>query len=241
MNLKGVEVHPAANIFPMMSDVELKALAEDIKLHGQRDWCVRYKGKLVDGRNRWKACELIGIEPDVCDRDDEDTFDPVAYVLSTNLHRRHLSTAQRAMAAAELKKLLEPEAKERKRAGKSADGKAGGRGKAKNLGENLPQGNSKTRDQAAAMLNVSGRSVDHAATVLTKGSGELIAAVKSGAISLSRAASAAKKTEKPKQLQKAMAKPKKEKPSYFDKLKTIWDKSDETTRCLFRNYIDGNL
>lgn len=238
MNLKGVEVHPAANIFPMMSDVELKALAEDIKLHGQRDWCVRYKGKLVDGRNRWKACELIGIEPDVCDRDDEDTFDPVAYVLSTNLHRRHLSTAQRAMAAAEVKKLLEPEAKERKRAG----GKAAGKGRPKQDMANLPQANnSTTRDQAAAMLNVSGRSVDHAATVLTKGSGELIAAVKSGAISLSRAASAAKKTEKPKQLQKAMAKPKKEKPSYFDKLKTIWDKSDETTRCLFRNYIDGNL
>lgn len=69
-----------------------------------------------------------------------------------------LNESQRAMVSARLKKLLEPEAKERKSAGQ----KAGGRGRKKNLVENLPPSNCKTRDQAASMLNVSGRSVDHA-------------------------------------------------------------------------------
>jgi len=76
------------------------------------------------------------------------------------LHRRHLTESQRSVDAAKLKRLLEPDADKKKKSGKSADGAAGGRGKKKNLVANLPQGNGRTRDQAAALLNVSGRSVE---------------------------------------------------------------------------------
>lgn len=182
MSPKGIEVHPAANIFPMMGDSELRSLAEDIRQHGQQDWCVIYQGKLLDGRNRWKACELLGIEPETCERDDDPNFDPLAYVLSRNLHRRHLTTAQRAMIAVEVKRLLEPEAKERKKANLK-------KGKQNPVKANLPERGSgkQTLDQAGTLLNVSGRTVGKAEKILASGSPELIEEVKRGKVSIDKA------------------------------------------------------
>jgi hypothetical protein len=65
-------VHPAAELFPMMSEAELRELGEDIKANGLRmsitlvDWPgspVKADGKpvaLLDGRNRLDALELTG-------------------------------------------------------------------------------------------------------------------------------------------------------------------------------------
>jgi hypothetical protein len=52
---------------------------------------------LVDGRNRRVACEIAEVKPEVRLLNGED---PTAYVLSANVHRRHLTTGQRAMAVA---------------------------------------------------------------------------------------------------------------------------------------------
>ncbi len=48
--------HPVANIFPLMGEAELDALAEDIRANGLREpvWLHR-DGRIVDGRNRWLA------------------------------------------------------------------------------------------------------------------------------------------------------------------------------------------
>ena len=235
--MKGIEIHPAAELFPMMGTDELRALADDIKAHGLQEWCVLYQGKLLDGRNRWRACELVGVEPETCERDDEPGFDPIAYVISHNLHRRHLNESQRATVAAKLKKMLQPEAEKKKKTGKSADGAAGGRGKKKNLVENLPQGNGRTRDQAAALLNVSGKSVDHATTVLEQGSNELVQAVERGEVAVSKAAKIAKTTDKKQQLAAATEKPKHEPQTAFEHLKHWWGKANEMQRTLFRDYI----
>ena len=93
------EIHPAADCFPMMSDDELAGLADDIKTNGlQRP--VELLGNLViDGRNRLRACELAGIAPQY---QEIRTADPVRYVVSANIQRRHLTTAQRAAIAADL-------------------------------------------------------------------------------------------------------------------------------------------
>lgn len=100
----GREVHPMADLFPMLSDEELEVLAEDIRENGQQVPCVLdSKGRLLDGRNRLKACEIAGVEP----RFETYDGDPAAYVISANVNRRHLSAGQRAMAKA----LIEPEAK----------------------------------------------------------------------------------------------------------------------------------
>jgi hypothetical protein len=89
------EVHPAADVWPMMADDEIDALAADIKANGLiHPLVVTPKGELLDGRNRFAACARAGVEPATVVYDG----DPVAYVLSANNHRRHITKGQRAMA-----------------------------------------------------------------------------------------------------------------------------------------------
>ena len=57
------QVHPAALAFPMMPEKELRELAEDIKTHGLLEPIGLLDGKILDGRNRLKACELAEVEP----------------------------------------------------------------------------------------------------------------------------------------------------------------------------------
>lgn len=237
MNKGNKQFHPAANIFPMMSKPQLASLAEDIRTNGQHDPIVYYKGQVLDGRNRIRACEIAGVEPDTCEIDEDSSFNPVAFVVGVNLHRRHLNESQRATVAAKLKNLLEPEAKERQRDG----GKKAGRGRPKKVPANLPEPNGKsfdTRDQAAKLLNVSGRSVDHAAAVLELGSKELVQAVERGEVAVSRAASVAKTIDKPKQLATATAKAAVKEKTPFDHLKHWWGKASDTQRCLFRDWLE---
>lgn len=92
-------VHPAAEVFPMLSSDELAELAEDMLLHGQRLPIIVKDGVLIDGRNRREACRLAGIAPRVEELNGEE---PVAFILSTNIARRHLTKGQRAMAVARI-------------------------------------------------------------------------------------------------------------------------------------------
>ena len=56
--------HPAAGIFPLMSGSEFQELCNSIRENGQRESIKRLSdGRIVDGRNRHQACQLIGIEP----------------------------------------------------------------------------------------------------------------------------------------------------------------------------------
>jgi hypothetical protein len=98
VEINGRPVHPVANLFPMMTDEELADLAADIKANGLiQPIVIDYKGLLIDGRNRAKACEIAGIEPAVRMFEGDD---PRAFILSMNLKRRHMSAGQQAMAQA---------------------------------------------------------------------------------------------------------------------------------------------
>jgi hypothetical protein len=91
-------VHPAADIFPMMSEEELQDLAEDIKANGLvHPLIVDKDNQLIDGRNRLAACKLAGIEPRF---EQLNGRDPLAYIASANLKRRNLTKGQQAMALA---------------------------------------------------------------------------------------------------------------------------------------------
>lgn len=92
-------VHPIAAIFPMMTDEELDDLAADIKEKGQQVPIVLgADGVLLDGRNRLEGCRRAGVEPRFETRADLNTPEAiVAYVISMNAQRRHLSKGQIAM------------------------------------------------------------------------------------------------------------------------------------------------
>lgn len=88
------------------------------------------------------------------------------------------------------------------------------------------------------MLNVSGRSVNHATTVLEQGSKELVEAVERGEVAVSRAATVAKSLPKSEQLTVATEKPPRKKKTAFEMLKQWWEKADSTSRTRFRKWIE---
>jgi ParB-like chromosome segregation protein Spo0J len=180
MKMGDYEVHPAAEIFPMMDDQSYAELREDIRKNGQQKWLVLWQGKLIDGRNRLKACLELGIEPQ--DSEIPDEADPFDYVLSANLHRRHLTDSQRALVAAKLAKL-----------------------KAGRPSKEIPPNGGITTSQAAQQLKVPTRTVERAKSVIDKGSSELIEAVEKGSVPVSRAATIAKTVPKEDQIKVATA------------------------------------
>jgi hypothetical protein len=91
-------VHPIADLFPLLPEEELQDLADDIREHGLREPIVLASdGTLLDGRNRAAACERAGVAPTFITYEGE----PVAFILSHNVYRRHLSKGQQAMAIIE--------------------------------------------------------------------------------------------------------------------------------------------
>lgn len=151
-----LEVHPAALILPPMTDEEFALFKEDILGNGLIEPVILFQGKILDGRNRYRACKELNIN--VWAREWEGGMDPVEYVVSKNIHRRHLTAGQRAAAAAKAMTYHVEEAKERQREhGGTAPGKV------KTLVEPAPQvidaQENKARERAGKLFNVSGRSV----------------------------------------------------------------------------------
>src|SRR2546423_14874072 len=113
-----MDFHEIANMFPLLDDTELDALAEDIQVNGLQEPIWLYEGKILDGRNRYLACKLAGVEP--CYQ--EYTRDePVQFVISKNIQRRHMTPWQRAFVALEALPAYQEEAKKRMLAGVRPD------------------------------------------------------------------------------------------------------------------------
>jgi hypothetical protein len=104
--------HPAAELFPMMDSDELEKLANDVRENGLLEPVVLYHGQILDGRNRLAACELAGVRPRFTEVDG-DVPSPTLFVVSKNLHRRHLTASQRGAIGAEVVELLKDEAVKR--------------------------------------------------------------------------------------------------------------------------------
>lgn len=171
-----IKVHPAADALPLIEGAEFDALVEDIRANGQRTKCVLdHAGEwLVDGRNRKRACERLGIEPQY-ERLPEGT-NIAAYVISTNLKRRHLTESQRAMIAAEIANLGQGQRKQTRPDGGFQDGV--------------------TQAEAAATAGVGERTVQRAKAVRDKAVPELVQAVKQGKVDLKGAEQVAKLSPK---------------------------------------------
>ena len=149
--------HPMAEIFPVLSDDGLQALADDIAEHSLLDEIVLYERKILDGRCRYLACERVGVAPKFHDYVGDD---PLGFVISRNVHRRHLTKIQSAFAAARAATLPVG-------ANQNTPG--------------LPIG------RAAKIFQVSERNIARAKAILRHGALDLVQAVESGNVAISSA------------------------------------------------------
>lgn len=170
--MKSYKPHPIANLFPLLTGAALKELAADIKDCGLEIPIVLYEDQILDGRNRFAACKIAGVDPRFVEYEGSD---PIAHVVSLNLHRRHLNESQRGMVAGKAKVLFEKQAKERMLAGKADP--------SPNLGEG-----GKTSAKVAKLLNVGRGTVENASKVQRDGSAALVKAVERGDVAVSTAA-----------------------------------------------------
>jgi hypothetical protein len=143
------EFHELCLLFPRCTDEELQLLVSDIRENGLLTPITLYEGKILDGRNRYLACQMLNIEPEYVEFDGKD---PLPFVVSRNLCRRHLSESQRAMVAAAIIEL------QRKDNGRSEI----------------------TISDAAQQLNVSPRMVNQAVKIINEGTEQDVKDIMSG-------------------------------------------------------------
>lgn len=91
------ELHPLCALFPRLSKRDFSALVDDIRANGLQNPIQLYDGMILDGGNRYSACLAAGVEPEFVEFAGDSAL---AYVLSANLHRRHLSLGQQAAIVA---------------------------------------------------------------------------------------------------------------------------------------------
>src|SRR5215472_16926561 len=88
--------HPLAALFPELPPDELADLSRDIKERGQLEPIILHKGLILDGRNRYMACQMAAVKPQTEEFNPKVTRrSPSEFVLSRNLRRRHLSVGQK--------------------------------------------------------------------------------------------------------------------------------------------------
>lgn len=159
-----MKYHPLADVFPLIEGAEFDALVADVAKQGLLEAIITLDGNILDGRNRYRACVAAGVEPHF---EVFEGADPVAFVVSKNVARRHLDESQRALAAAKIATLQH---------GQRQSGQLAA---------------VQTQDGAASLLNVGERSVRRAREVLNEGAPELVRAVEAGRVSVSAAADVA--------------------------------------------------
>jgi hypothetical protein len=86
------DFHQLAEIFPKMEGDELRELADDIRARGLIELITLHEGKILDGRNRYRAAMMAEhkFTPENF-RTLPSGVDPQDYVISINIRRRHLT------------------------------------------------------------------------------------------------------------------------------------------------------
>lgn len=182
--------HPLADAFPLLTGAEFDELVKDIDQHGLHQPVVMYDGLILDGRNRWRACQQLG----KAHREIKFTGDdPAAYVWSTNAVRRQLTASQKALAAAKL-------------ANATVGGQPGNRNRAKvketpgtdaiaqaSANQSAAQRDGMTVQQTAKMTGAAPRSIEGAKRIIREGAPEVVQAVEEGTLTLEAAGRLVKK------------------------------------------------
>jgi hypothetical protein len=157
----GVQAHPLADCFPLIEGEAFEELKWSIQEHGLIYPITMFEGKILDGRNRKRACQELGLS---CKEVAYTGDDPEGFVWDANAVRRQLTTGQLAIAAAKL-----------------ATATSGRRPK-DGSGDAV-----QTNSQVAERTGVSTASIKRGKRVLSEGAPALIEAVEKGQIAISPA------------------------------------------------------
>jgi len=178
--------HEATTMFPVLPADEMENLAEDIRQHGLLNPLVLHADKLIDGRNRLLACKVAGVTPRFTEWKPRRNESPIAWVVSQNLKRRHLTPSQKAFVTVEVEKLLAKEAKERQLA-TSKYALRDQKGQVRPVAEKIPQPEKgRARDQAAKLVGVNPHYVTDAKRI-SQQDPELAEQVRAGKLTLTQA------------------------------------------------------
>lgn len=186
---ESLQFHELADLFPMMSVEELSDFADRIERDGfdPAHPIILFEGKVLDGRNRWTACDALRLEGRLKGPPPFQQFSgssPLSFVLQENLHRRHLTATQKATLAVEILPFEEKEARERERT--------------RSLGkEKIPDAaKGQARDKAAAKVGANPRYVSDAKKIKAENP-DLYAQMQSGEKDMQAAKKEAKRRERP--------------------------------------------
>lgn len=183
------EFHEIAGIFPLIEGEDFDQLVADIRAHGVREPVWMFEGKILDGRNRYRAAQLAGVE--VQQRQYTGTApEAIEFVWSLNRTRRHLNSSQAAIADAKRNRMTDAYAPVR-RAAKERQIDAGrehGRGQGKVV-EQIPQAIEdpapKTRDIRAKAAGTNAKYIDIADRLVDERP-DLVADIEAGSKTLSQ-------------------------------------------------------
>lgn len=179
--------HPASALLPSMTDEEYADLRDDVAANALQVPIVLLDGMVLDGRHRLRACLETGAQIRSEEWDGEG--DPLTWVLSVNLHRRHLTASQRATLAVEAEAFYAASAEARMKAGRSAsssspDDMSSLAAAGSDPRANLPQGpKGRALDQAAKTVGVSRRAAQDAKKV-KESAPDLFEKVKAGDVTV---------------------------------------------------------
>lgn len=185
-----LQLHPAAAVFPLLGEHELRALADSIVSTGLQHpvTVMSDAGQwvLLDGRNRIQACALAGVE---VRHEVYGGEDPVGFIVAANLRRRQLNESQLSIVGVAIEEIYAAEAKKRQQETASDRGAQGGRGKQKLGGTSATKlsETNKARAKAAEQVGVSARQIQKAKAVVKRAAPEVVEAVRAGTVSVNDA------------------------------------------------------
>lgn len=193
------EVHPAADAYPLIDGEEFAKLVDSVKRNGLREPIIVNHDRtvLIDGRNRYRACEQAGVDP-VFEAlgAHYDELKILNLIVDRNERRRDLNAGQRAMVALALEPMFAAAAKAEEAARKIERPSNQYIAQSSATVADLPPQNiwvepqepaeRKSRERAAKAVGASGRAVQQAKAVV-RDAPDLAAKVRSGELALDRA------------------------------------------------------
>jgi len=185
-----LEFHDIANSYPLMEGQEFDDLCKDIAEKGLLESIWLYEGKILDGRNRYKAAIEAGVEPVIVEFSGDD---PLEFVVHANSNRRDLGIGQRAAIGIKIQKYWNEKGKENMSAG-------GGDRKSDNKKSGLSDLTNpvNAREEAAKAVGVSEGTME-VVSKLEKEEPELFEQVASGKLTPHKAQKKAKERKKKEQ------------------------------------------